>query len=313
MTRVSIFVLFSVTQNEMEKLETLREDAMSGDAESQDENQSLAGVSPRNEVKFMSTDAKDNSFLKTRGKRTPVRKNSKEDKMKSIRNNQRSNSQSKDVKENPRKAHDLKQKVRKVRFFLPFTASLESKRKVGQPRSRDRTVNADDVMATLVTQLRNLRTTHSAHGSNDTYSENETGTIEEESVGTESYFDGSEGGYGEVACKEEADDRSKAGSVSESSVTSSRSFNRKNTQRETSSSGDEAKVFSGGSRIFPRGGVNPPGGGVNTPNFPENCMKSKEFGRPGGGVRPSRPPRSANGIVTSGGSKISQKGRGLNS
>ena len=38
------------------------------------------------------------------------------------------------------------------------------------------------------------------------------------------------------------------------------------------------------------GGVNPPGGGVNTPNFPENCMKSKEFGRPGGGVRPSRPP-----------------------
>ena len=49
-------------------------------------------------------------------------------------------------------------------------------------------------------------------------------------------------------------------------------------------------VFSGGSRIFPRGGVNPPGGGVNTPNFPENCMKSKEFGRPGGGVRPSRPP-----------------------
>ena len=29
---------------------------------------------------------------------------------------------------------------------------------------------------------------------------------------------------------------------------------------------------------------------MNTPNFPENCMKSKEFGRPGGGVRPSRPP-----------------------
>ena len=27
-----------------------------------------------------------------------------------------------------------------------------------------------------------------------------------------------------------------------------------------------------------------PGGGVNTPNFPENCMKSKEFGRPGGGA-----------------------------
>ena len=49
-------------------------------------------------------------------------------------------------------------------------------------------------------------------------------------------------------------------------------------------------VCSGGSRIFPRGGREPSRGGVNTPNFPENCMKSKEFGRPGGGVRPSRPP-----------------------
>ena len=45
---------------------------------------------------------------------------------------------------------------------------------------------------------------------------------------------------------------------------------------------------------FPEGGREPSRGGVNTPNFPENCMKSKEFGRPGGGVRPSRPPRSAN-------------------
>ena len=49
-------------------------------------------------------------------------------------------------------------------------------------------------------------------------------------------------------------------------------------------------TYSGGSRIFPRGGREPSRGGVNTPNFPENCMKSKEFGRPGGGVRPSRPP-----------------------
>ena len=48
--------------------------------------------------------------------------------------------------------------------------------------------------------------------------------------------------------------------------------------------------YSGGSRIFPRGGREPSRGGVNTPNFPKNCMKSKEFGRPGGGVRPSRPP-----------------------
>ena len=49
-------------------------------------------------------------------------------------------------------------------------------------------------------------------------------------------------------------------------------------------------VSSGGSRIFPRGGREPSRGGVNTPNFPENCMKSKEFGRPGGSMRPSRPP-----------------------
>ena len=37
---------------------------------------------------------------------------------------------------------------------------------------------------------------------------------------------------------------------------------------------------------FPRGGANSPGGRQHTilPNFPENCMKSKEFGRPGGGA-----------------------------
>ena len=227
----------------MEKPETLREDALSGDAESQDENQSPPGVSPQNEVKFMPTDAKNNSFLKTRRKRTPVRKNSKEDNMKCITNNQRSNSQSKDAKGDPRKAHELKQKVRKVTFFLPFTASLESKRKVGQPRSRDRTANTDDVISTLVTQLRNLRTTQSEYGALDTHSENETGTIEEESVGTESYFDGSEGGCGEVAGTEEGDDKSRAGSVSGSSVASSRSSNRKHTQKVTSSSGDEAKVL----------------------------------------------------------------------
>ena len=47
---------------------------------------------------------------------------------------------------------------------------------------------------------------------------------------------------------------------------------------------------------FSRGGGREPSrGGVNTPNFPENCMKSKEFGRPGGGACvPHAPPRSAN-------------------
>ena len=58
---------------------------------------------------------------------------------------------------------------------------------------------------------------------------------------------------------------------------------------------DSLLSTSGGSRIFPRGGREPSRGGVNTPNFPENCMKSKEFGRPGGGrASLTPPPRSAN-------------------
>ena len=50
---------------------------------------------------------------------------------------------------------------------------------------------------------------------------------------------------------------------------------------------------------FPEGGGREPSrGGVNTPNFPENCMKSKEFGRPGGACVPHAPPRSANDHIT---------------
>ena len=42
---------------------------------------------------------------------------------------------------------------------------------------------------------------------------------------------------------------------------------------------------------FSRGGGREPSrGGVNTPNIPENCMKSKEFGRPGGGRASLTPP-----------------------
>ena len=48
---------------------------------------------------------------------------------------------------------------------------------------------------------------------------------------------------------------------------------------------------SGGSRIFPRWGGQPSGGGGGQhtilPNFPQNCMKLKEFVP--GGARPSRP------------------------
>ena len=44
---------------------------------------------------------------------------------------------------------------------------------------------------------------------------------------------------------------------------------------------------------FPRGGRQLPRGGRQhtiLPNFPENCMKSKEFGRPGGGGAWRAPP-----------------------
>ena len=47
--------------------------------------------------------------------------------------------------------------------------------------------------------------------------------------------------------------------------------------------------------VFPRrgGGANPQGGGANLlfcPNFPENCMKMKEFGPRGGGGASLAPP-----------------------
>ena len=50
---------------------------------------------------------------------------------------------------------------------------------------------------------------------------------------------------------------------------------------------------------FPRGGANCPGGRQHTILliFPENCMKSKEFGCPGGGGRaPCAPPKSATAV-----------------
>ena len=54
------------------------------------------------------------------------------------------------------------------------------------------------------------------------------------------------------------------------------------------------RMASGGSRISPRWGPQLSGGGATSilPNFPENCMKLKEFGPPGG-TDPLRPLRSA--------------------
>ena len=52
---------------------------------------------------------------------------------------------------------------------------------------------------------------------------------------------------------------------------------------------------------FSQGGANSPGGGgcqhTILPKFPENCMKLKEFGCPGGGGAPCAPPKSATGFV----------------
>ena len=51
---------------------------------------------------------------------------------------------------------------------------------------------------------------------------------------------------------------------------------------------------------FSRGGAWTLQGGVNTPNFPENCMKSKEFGHPGGRASltpPLDPPMTVTSII----------------
>ena len=57
-------------------------------------------------------------------------------------------------------------------------------------------------------------------------------------------------------------------------------------------------VFTVADPGFPRGGgANSPGGRQHTilPYFPENCMKLKEFGPPGGARVPRTPLRSATG------------------
>ena len=49
-------------------------------------------------------------------------------------------------------------------------------------------------------------------------------------------------------------------------------------------------IASGGSRIFPGGGPPTPKSAIIFQFFAENCMKMKEFGPPGWGARPWRPP-----------------------
>ena len=61
--------------------------------------------------------------------------------------------------------------------------------------------------------------------------------------------------------------------------------------------GAPAKKFynsSGGSRIFPRGGVNPPGGAWTRQIFPKTAWNRKNLDAQGGACVPHAPPRSAN-------------------
>ena len=53
---------------------------------------------------------------------------------------------------------------------------------------------------------------------------------------------------------------------------------------------DIIALVSGGSSIFPRAGAPTPKIAIIFHIFAENCMKMKEFGPPGGGARPWRPP-----------------------
>ena len=53
--------------------------------------------------------------------------------------------------------------------------------------------------------------------------------------------------------------------------------------------------ISGGSRIFPRGGREPSRGGREHAKFSRKLHEIERIWTPRGGVRPSRPPRSANG------------------
>ena len=61
---------------------------------------------------------------------------------------------------------------------------------------------------------------------------------------------------------------------------------------------------SGGSRIFPRGGVNPPGGAWTRQIFPKTAWNRKNLDAQGGACVPHAPPRSAN-VKTSNGTTFS--------
>ena len=57
---------------------------------------------------------------------------------------------------------------------------------------------------------------------------------------------------------------------------------------------DERTMTSGGSRIFPRGGVNPPGGAWTRQIFPKTAWNRKNLDARGGRASLTPPPRSAN-------------------
>ena len=238
----SIFILFSLVFGKKEKLETLcEEDAMSEDAESQSENEVSLRVPDQNEAASQHLDANKNKRLEPRGKRSLVRQDSRTNVMKNAKNfqrshsrsNSRSNSESRDTGDNdPRKSHDLKQKVRKVRFFLPLSSSFVGRKKLGRStpggqsgRNSSHSSDTNSSGSSVVTQARHLTTTK-----RDQHSMRETktsGTIPDDPDNS----DGEEEGGG-----------STAESVSEYSMTSSRSSKGQPSPRPAPSSGNHYKV-----------------------------------------------------------------------
>ena len=90
--------------------------------------------------------------------------------------------------EDPRESCDLKQKVRKVRFFLPFSSSLESKHKASVQKRSDRSSNGSleenqiENTGMLVTQVLKGEKPETTQEKSNTF-ENKMETIKEDVIG----------------------------------------------------------------------------------------------------------------------------------
>ena len=150
------------------ELETPQEETTT-DKESQDEIKSSANV--QLERKSSSTGDSTNTEIEKSHPHVPNTKHTgalvkslkEESSVKSSRNGLNLNNNSKSMNQSsvdPRKSHDLKQKVRKVRFFLPFSSSLGSKKNESAQKKSERAseVNLEGshthTTGTLVTHLK---------------------------------------------------------------------------------------------------------------------------------------------------------------